>query len=127
MVDPELLGRLLEGVVHGELPHFLLELVETLLAPLLVPGDDSEMMFGAVSLVCLLVERLLVILAGVITFSWSLWSCLVVAPANLLDNISSELILLQRSVPTVSLGSHWATRPPVKCLKLRTAMSVMSL
>ena len=91
MVDPELLGRLLEGVVHGELPHFLLELVETLLASLLVPGDDSEMMLGAVSLVCLVLCRLVVILAGagVITFSWSLWSCLVPGPANLLDNISS--------------------------------------
>ena len=91
VVDPELLGRLLEGVVHGELPHFLLELVETLLASLLVPGDDSEMMLGAVSLVCLVLCRLVVILAGagVITFSWSLWSCLVPGPANLLDNISS--------------------------------------
>ena len=131
VVDPELLGRLLEGVVHGKLPHFLLELVEALLASLLVPGDDSEMVFGAVSLslVCLLVWRL-VILAGVITFSWSLWSCLVPAPANLLDNISSPLILLQlrdtvttvTTVTTLSQGSvshSVAGLLGILCLRLR--------
>ena len=63
-MDPELLGCLLEGVVHGKLPDLLLELVETLLAPLLMESDDSEVMFGAV-LVWLLVML-------VITFSWSL-------------------------------------------------------
>ena len=94
MVDAEPLCCLLECVIHCKLPHLFLELVETLLASLLVPRDDSEMVFGAVSLLCLLVWRL-VILAGVITFSWSLWSCLVPAPANLADNISSPLISLQ--------------------------------
>ena len=95
MVDPELLGRLLEGVVHGKLPHLLLELVEALLPPLLVPGDDGEVVLGAVSLSLLLFCSLAMLAAGVITFSWSLWSCLVPAPANLADNISSELISLQ--------------------------------
>ena len=43
MVDPEPLGGLLEGVVHRELAHLLLELVEALLAALLVPGDHSQL------------------------------------------------------------------------------------
>ena len=88
MVDPELLGRLLEGVVHGELPHLLLELVEALLAPLLVPGDDSKMMFGAVTLSSLLLSTLLS-LDGVLTPSWSLRCCLLMSSSNLADNISS--------------------------------------
>ena len=36
VVDPVLFGRLLERVVNGELPHFFLELVETLLPSFLV-------------------------------------------------------------------------------------------
>ena len=80
MVDPKLLGRLLEGVVHGELSHFLFELVETFLAALLVESDDGEVVLVTVS--CLLVWRLVML---VITFSWSLRCCL----ANLSGNISS--------------------------------------
>ena len=101
-MDPELLGCLLEGVVHGKLPDLLLELVETLLPSFLVPSDDCEMVFGALNL--LLSSLALFLLAGVITFSGSLWSCLVPAPANLADNISSGLISLQlcqsASLPT---------------------------
>ena len=110
MVDPELLGRLLEGVVHGELPHLLLELVETLLASLLVPGDDGEVVLGAVRLAGLQVWSLVGMLARVITFSRSLPSglALAVAPSNLADNISSQLTLLQLTVPTVTLA-HWHT------------------
>ena len=104
MVDPELLGRLLEGVVHGELPHLLLELVETLLASLLVPGDDGEVVLGAVRLAGLQVWSLVGMLARVITFSRSLPSGLALAPSNLADNISSQLTLLQLTVPTVTLA-----------------------
>ena len=43
VVDPEPLGRLLEGVVHRELAHLLLELVEALLAALLVPRDYRQL------------------------------------------------------------------------------------
>ena len=47
VVDAELLGRLLEGVVHCVLAHLLLEPVEAVLAALLVQGDHGELLLAA--------------------------------------------------------------------------------
>ena len=44
VVDPELLGSLLERVIHRELPDLLLELVQALLASLLVASNHGQLL-----------------------------------------------------------------------------------